>query len=149
MEGGINGGRKPYGNFGKWKGQFEGRYAQFVRENTKSATTPPGRIDELTAAKNGQNVTLTWTAPPDAFRYHIVFCEKPISENTTTDKRLMNWWATNVIGPDLMAKPGSKQTLTFSSNPSTALYFAVFSFDENDNMSAMSNIVCHRPYCPF
>jgi hypothetical protein len=142
MEGGINGGTKPYGNFGKWKGQYEGRYARFVRENAKSDTTPPGRIDNLSATKNGQNVTLTWTAPPDAFRYHIVFSEKPISENTTTDKHLMNWWAANVIGPDLVAKPGSKQTLTFSSNPSTALYFAVFSFDENDNMSAMSNVAC-------
>ena len=142
MEGGINGGGKPFGNFGKWTGQFEGRYARFVRENAKSDTTPPGRIDDLSATKNGQNVTLTWTTPPDAFRYHIVFCEKPISEDTTADKNLMNWWAANVIASDLMAKPGSKQTLSFSSNPSTALYFAVFSFDENDNMSAMSNVAC-------
>ncbi|MEW6327116.1 MAG: hypothetical protein AB1487_05915 [Thermodesulfobacteriota bacterium] len=142
MEGGINGGGKPFGNFGKWMGQFEGKCARFVRENAKSDTTPPGRIDDLSATKNGQNVTLTWTTPPDAFRYHIVFGEKPISENTTTDKRLTNWWAANVVGPDLVAKPGSKQTLSFSSNPSTALYFAVFSFDENDNMSAMSNVAC-------
>lgn len=141
IDNGINGGKKPSGNVKHWKGQFEGRYGQYVLEVTKDDTTPPSSINDLKALRMDDDmISLVWTAPQDVVRYHVVYSNKPISENMTTDRNLSNWWSAKVIGTDLVVKFGEQQMLTIKSNQSFPLYFAVFSFDEHDNMSSMSNV---------
>jgi len=137
---GINGGEKAHYRVKKWNGEFMGRYVQFVRENQKADLTPPKAILDLRALIKGPGIELAWTAPKEAARYHIVWSDKPISEETIIDKRLTNWWAANPVGTDLVPIPGSKQSITIRSSKTKPFYAAIFSFDGNDNMSPMSNV---------
>ncbi|MCP4267428.1 MAG: hypothetical protein GY777_18000 [Candidatus Brocadiaceae bacterium] len=137
---GINGG-KPSGNLKEWQGQWEGRFVQFVHENDERDTIPPDAIEGLEIVRTGtDNIKLTWTTPLEAFRFHIVYSEKPISEDISTDTNMTNWWAAKVVGPDLTAKPGEKQSFGITVDRDIDQYVAIFTFDENDNMSAMSNL---------
>ncbi|MBW2645062.1 MAG: cadherin-like domain-containing protein [Deltaproteobacteria bacterium] len=137
---GINGGEKAQRSVRKWNGEFMGRYVQFVRENQKADLTPPNAILDLRALIKGPGIELAWTAPEEAARYHIVWSDKPISEETIIDKRLTNWWAANPVGTDLLPIPGSKQCITIRPSKIKPFYVAIFSFDGNDNMSPMSNV---------
>jgi hypothetical protein len=94
-----------------WTGGFQGRWVQHVFKNEKTDITPPEGVSDLKAIMNGAKVKLEWTAPKEAVRYHIVWSEKPISEKTTTDTNVINWWAANPIGPDILPKPGEKQSV--------------------------------------
>jgi hypothetical protein len=123
-----------------WTGGFQGRWVQHVFKNEKTDITPPEGVSDLKAIMNGAKVKLEWTAPKEAVRYHIVWSEKPISEKTTTDTNVINWWAANPIGPDILPKPGEKQSVVIEHDRSKAFYAAMFSFDKNDNMSLMSNL---------
>lgn len=142
---GINGGEKPRKVIKKWKDQFQGRYVQFVRENKKEDLTPPKAIVDFEAMIVGSDMRLTWTAPKDAVRYHIVWSNKPISEETITDPAFTNWWAANPIGPHLHPVPGQKQSLTITPPSTVPFYAAIFTFDENDNMSSISNVARATP----
>lgn len=137
---GINGGSKPYGNLKSWSGDFIGRYTQFVIQATRSDSTPPPPISDLTATINGSNIILKWTAPADVVRYHIVWSTKPISENTTADTNFTNWWAANAVGPNLTPRPGFTQIVTVSPASTSPFYAAIFSFDQANNVSVMSNV---------
>lgn len=145
---GINGGSQPYFTAAEWPGVVEndqeaflGRFAQFVRENPRTDTTPPARITDLEAIISGSDVILQWTAPSDAVRYHIIWGGKPLSETTTQDSGLLNWWAANAIGPKLTPSPGARQQLSFTPSSTDSVYVAIFTFDAIDNMSAISNVV--------
>ncbi|QBQ54512.1 hypothetical protein [Nitrosococcus wardiae] len=139
---GINGGDKVYSNALEWNGQFQGRHVQFVREYKKADLIPPKAISDLKAIPEGRRITLTWTPPLEADRYHIVWSDKPISEAPTTDKKMTNWWAANALGPDLIPTPNKKQKITITTSRSIhSFYVAIFTFDKNDNMSPMSNVV--------
>jgi hypothetical protein len=142
---GINGGQKAYPALKKWRGRFQGRYVQFVLENQKADLTPPDPISDFKAVIKRSNVELKWTAPYGAARYHIVWSDKPISEDTVTDEALINWWAANPVGPGLVPIPGSKQSITIKPSRTKPFYAAIFSFDENDNMSPMSNVAKATP----
>ena len=142
MLNGINGGADPYGNFEQWGGQYEGRYYLFVKNTTRDDMIPPAPITDLRAIRSGSDVVLTWTAPqnPDLERYHVVWSTKPISEIQTTDSSKSNWWAANVLGPDLAPISGTQQTLTIPSVSEGPIYVAIFTFDQQQNMSVMSNV---------
>jgi len=137
---GINGGETPYGEFTQWRGQFEARYYLFVKNTTRGDTTPPAAINNLTATRVGAMTVLRWTAPADAARYHIVWSAKPIAENHSTSASVANWWAANAVGPNLTPIAGTQQTWTISTGGATPVYAAIFSFDQADNMSALSNV---------
>jgi hypothetical protein len=139
---GINGGGTPYGNFSSWTGQYEGRYYNFVKNTSRLDTIPPAKITDLKAIINGSDVTLTWTAPPgtDLQRYHIVWATKPIAETTTTNTAFTNWWAANAIGPLLVPVGGTQQSITLAGIATSPFYAAIFTFDNQDNMSPMSNL---------
>lgn len=141
IDSGINGGDRACGNLKTWQGQFEGRHTQYVREHVREDRIPPPKIVDLSAQSSGtQNVTLTWTAPLGAARYHIVYSEKPMSEDATTDAKLTNWWAAHTVGSNLRARPGEHQQLIIQVDPAVAAYVAIFSFDDLENMSEMSNV---------
>lgn len=144
---GVNGGSQPYFNAAEWprdsygdEEAFLGRFAQFVRENPRPDTTPATKITDLKTTISDSDVVLEWTAPQDAVRYHIVWGGEPLSETTTQDSGKLNWWAANAIGPKLTPAPGTKQQLRFTPPSTDSVYVAIFTFDEINNMSAMSNV---------
>lgn len=152
MTTGINGGNTPYGDFSDWSGQYEARYYLFVKGSTRSDTTPPTAITDLdatwlsgSATLPSSTVRLQWTAPADATRYHVVYSDKPIVEPNSTDPGVTNWWAAYAVGPDLTPVAGQQQTLTFTPVFTGPCYVAIFSFDQVDNMSGMSNVVRVMP----
>ena len=140
MRSGLNGGGGPYGNFQQWGGQYEGRAYLFAHNTRRDDTTPPAPITDLNVVRTGAEVVLTWTAPPDQDleRYHIVWSDKPIAATQTTDSSKSNWWAANVVGPALVPQPGAPQTLTLPAIPAGPVYVAMFTFDQQQNMSEIS-----------
>jgi len=136
---GINGGERPYGQFDQWQGQWEGRYYQFVKHQTRSGVQPPA-VANLTASRSGSMVTLCWTAPAGAERYHVVWSGKPIVAAQSLDSAVSNWWAANAIGLDLTPTPGQVQGWRFEADAATPVHAALFSFDLADNMSPLSNV---------
>jgi hypothetical protein len=152
MTTGINGGNTPYGNFSDWSGQYEGRYYLYAKGTPRTDVTPPVAITDLdatwligSATLPSSTVRLEWTAPADAARYHVVYSDKPIVEPNSTSANVTNWWAAYAIGPDLMPVGGQQQSLTFTPVFTGPCYVAMFSFDQADNMSAMSNVVRVMP----
>jgi len=89
-------------------------------------------------------VTLRWTAPAGAKRYHVVWSDRPIVENPSPKRSVSNWWAAHAIGPVLKPTPGRRQSLTFAVGTVDRVYVAMFSFDKQENMSAMSNVARAR-----
>lgn len=137
---GINGGEPPYGEFGQWTGQFEGRWYLYARYTGRPDATPPPAVTNLTLKRTGANaVELRWTAPTDAARYHVVWSSKPIVAHSTSSA-VTNWWAAQAVGPNLTPQPGQSQSLAINGVPGVRLYAALFSFDRSDNMSALSNV---------
>ncbi len=162
---GINGGQKPmYCSFDNWRGAWTGRMGQYVTTRKKADATPPPAVSDLKGVQDGMAVKLTWTAPPDADRYLIVWSDKAVSESyTPKNDKTANWWACDIAAPDVKAAPGAKQTATvrlddpwrsaaqgirpgrgkgFKVDPPPPLKgpvnFRVFSFDKANNMSAIS-----------
>jgi hypothetical protein len=137
---GAGGGETPYGNFADWRGQYEGRFYLFVKNSIRPDAIPPAAIANLSASVFSGTVTLSWMAPADAARYHIVWSDKPIVEPNSLSPTMTNWWAAHAVGPALAGAPGQTQTWTFHTNGAGPIYAAIFSFDAADNMSAISNI---------
>jgi hypothetical protein len=155
MEGGIHGGEPPYGEFNLWSGQFEGRYYLFVKNTARNDVTPPATITDLVAATDGSRTLLQWTAPAGAARYHIVWSTKPVVEQNSTNPAETNWWAANPNGPSLIPTPGARQSLLIDTGGAAPVYAAIFTFDQADNLSAMSNVALaasgdwHAVYLPL
>jgi len=138
---GINGGEPPYGRFEHWQGQFEARYWLHVKHTLRRDTAPPAAIQNLKAVRTSPTeVTLRWTAPAGAKRYHVVWSDRPIVANPSPERAVSNWWAAHAIGPVLKPAPGRRQSLTFGVGTVDRVYVAMFSFDKQENMSAMSNV---------
>ncbi len=138
---GINGGQKAPARIKNWNGRrFQGRWVQFVRENEKPDMDPPAPIIDLRATKTGKHIELSWTAPQDAFRYHIIWSDKPISEESITDPSYTNWWAANVKAFVPEDNPSEKLKVRVTPNKTKPFYAVIFSFDVNENMSRMSNV---------
>jgi hypothetical protein len=140
VNGGLPGGTGPYGNFTDWQGQYEGRFYLMAKNTARPDAIPPTAIANLSASVFSGTVTLSWMAPADAARYHIVWSDKPIVEPNSTDPGVINWWAAQTTGVSLVGAPGTTQMWTFHTNSAGPIYAAIFSFDAADNMSAISNI---------
>jgi hypothetical protein len=136
---GLNGGERPYGTFDRWRGQYEGRYYQFVKRQTRRGAAPP-RVNDLVATREGSTVTACWTAPARAARYHLVWSDRPISATPSTSPAVSNWWAAHAIGSDLHPAPGQVQGWSFRAGAATPVHVALFSFDSADNLSPLSNV---------
>ncbi|HBA83243.1 MAG TPA: hypothetical protein DCZ95_04025 [Verrucomicrobia bacterium] len=138
FDGGINGGETPYGEFNEWHGQFESRYYLYVKNTIRTDTNPPPTTAGVQAVPGGGRVLVKWLAPADAVRYHIVWADRPITAQTTTNAGSMNWWAAQAIGPELTPRSGHVQRVAFDPGLVNPVYAAVFSFDAADNLSEMS-----------
>jgi hypothetical protein len=143
---GINGGEPPYGEFSQWLGQFEARWYLHVHNSARPDNTPPLPVTNLKAVRlDAATLELRWTAPADAARYHIVWSGKPVVEKNSLDKTQRNWWAANAVGPKLVPVTGQNQTLQIHTGDNANVYAALFTFDDRDNMSAMSNVAHAGP----
>ncbi len=97
-----------------------------------------------TANDSTDTVTLTWTAPGDdgntgqATRYDIRYANQLITE--------ANWSsATVVANPPTPKTAGQSETFVVSGlQPDTTYYFALKTYDEVNNPSALSNIATKR-----
>ncbi len=123
-----------------WTGAYAGRWIQFVRNNTRSDTTPPAAIQDAVMERSGTNCTVRWTVPVDAKRYHIVWGTKPLVYNQTDDLKYLNWWAANTVGKSLTAAAGTQDQVAFTVPSSGLVFAAVFTFDSASNMSGFSNV---------
>ena len=78
-------------------------------------------------------------APEGAAFYHVIWSDRPISEDPTTDAGEANWWAARTVGLFPSASAGSTETVTIPDAGSAAIHAALFSFSADDQMSSMSN----------
>jgi parallel beta-helix repeat protein len=113
----------------------------FVLQSTRLDATPPPAISDLSVSLSSGQATLQWTGPSTAVRYQAVWSDRPIVENYSLSATVSNWWAANAIGVPGVANPGVRETLSISlPNIRSGNYVAIFSFDQSDNMSQMSNV---------
>ncbi|MDG0810117.1 fibronectin type III domain-containing protein [Cohnella rhizosphaerae] len=105
-------------------------------------TTAPGTIANLSASgTTWKSTNLSWTAPGDdgttgtAASYDIRYYTSSITENNWND-------AVQLTNEPAPAPAGTTHTLAVTGLPAgTALYFAMRTFDETSNASALSNVV--------
>lgn len=103
-------------------------------------TTPPGQVTDLTALQKDQSVVeLTWSAPGDdgfigtADRYDIRFSTATITDQNWQQQQQLN----GVFKP---TEAGSIEKVTVSNlTANTTYYFALKTYDENNNQSLLSN----------
>jgi Hint module/YetA-like protein len=113
----------------------------YVLQNNRQDVTPPPAISDLSVTLSSGQATLQWTGPATAVRYHAVWSDKPIVEIYSLSTTVSNWWAARAIGVSGVAKPGLQETLLISlPGIQIGFFVAIFSFDQNNNMSVMSNV---------
>ena len=104
-------------------------------------TIPPAAITDLSAESTETNILLTWTAPGDdenqgtADYYQIKIAETAINEN--------NWENAELLSDIPFPQPaGSIQQYNVQNlNPGITYFFAIKTWDENNNISALSNVI--------
>ncbi|WP_135550227.1 fibronectin type III domain-containing protein [Paenibacillus cymbidii] len=111
--------------------------------------TPPGAIADLQAvAPNMRSVQLTWTAPGNdgnlgkAAGYDVRYSTSPITEAN---------WASATQEVDELAQKNSGLAMKYQVNrltTGTTYYFAVKTFDDAGNYSALSNVVSATTVAP-
>ncbi|MDD4890002.1 MAG: hypothetical protein PHU85_08735 [Phycisphaerae bacterium] len=112
----------------------------------------PAAVADLKVALDGDKATVTFTAPADeggkVARYQVKCSDKPIVDYVAFLKKfaandeaaVTNFWmAANVAGEPAPGVAGAKESFTVTA-PKDANYFAVVSFDDSSNRSAMSNV---------
>jgi hypothetical protein len=113
-----------------------------VSTSTLGDDSAPSAIDDLEASTGEENgeITLSWTAPGDdgpsgmASSYEIRFSLTEITEEQWESASLCTY------PPDPMS-PGEDQVLTLTELEQGEMYYiAIRSYDEDGNISALSNI---------
>ncbi|WP_219639653.1 discoidin domain-containing protein [Cohnella sp. CFH 77786] len=114
-----------------------------------SDPTPPAAISDLQAvAPNIRSVQLTWTAPGNdgmvakAAGYDVRYSTSPITEAN---------WASATQAQDELAQKDPGSAMKFQVNQLTTgvtYYFAVKTFDDAGNYSALSNVVSATTFTP-
>jgi hypothetical protein len=108
--------------------------------------TAPRTITDLVAIPaTSTSAALTWTAPVGAVRYQVKYSRLPIKENIDSpaeDASYTNWWAaTNATNEPIPQGGGAREEIVITGlDANLDYYFAVKSFDENNNLSEISNI---------
>jgi hypothetical protein len=123
----------------------------WLMNHPKADATPPEAIKDLVAKDlGGGKVELIWTAPAKAAAYQIKFATRKFVDYLGYDKYTMQYkfdpkeylpWPAGENVPDKPAPtPSAKQSYVVNGlKPGQKYYFAIRSWDANDNRSAMSN----------
>ena len=107
-----------------------------------SDLTPPAAINNLNyTARDHESITLSWTAPGDdgntglASHYEIRYSQSIISDS--------NWESANIFSnPPSPEIAGTNQSVRVDGlNLNTNYYFAIKTYDENENVSPLSNVL--------
>ena len=103
-------------------------------------TIPPSAIIDLNAVPTELDITLTWTSPGDdgsvgtAYNYEIKKSTEEITEENWNDAELLE-------DPPLPQPAGTMQSYTVEGLVfGITYYFGIKAFDENQNVSPLSNI---------
>ncbi|MHC4915668.1 MAG: hypothetical protein ACYTGB_09265, partial [Planctomycetota bacterium] len=126
----------------------------YIHARDRKDGEPPAAIKDLTVSVQGDKATVSFTAPADAgggkvARYQVKCSGKPLVEyvpyvekfNKFEEAGTTNWWmAANVKGEPQPKAAGAKETFTVTGVPAGAKHFAVRSFDDSSNRSAISNV---------
>jgi hypothetical protein len=153
---------KPFDQVGQWVNYYSDHDGQvdfilrtfYVHAHPRRDAAPPKPVGDLTVRVNGDKATVTFTAPADegggkVTRYQLKCSNKPIVGyreflriyNRFEDGRHTNWWmAANLDGEPAPGEPGRRERFAVSGVPEGAGYFALRSFDDSSNRSAISNI---------
>ena len=126
-----------------WPGTWEGRHSILARKKVGEQVKFPDPINDLVARREGTEINLSWTAPPEAFRYHIVWSDREIVEEYNPDPKLCNWWAANPVGNRIEAKPGTKINFVFKvpeGGKEKVKFIGIFSFSKEGAMSKLATV---------
>jgi exo-rhamnogalacturonan lyase-like protein len=120
----------------------------------RTDTEPPEAITDLSVKRlDADRAEIRFTAPADraggtVVRYQVKTSGLPIAPydkwDSATDRgKRRNWWrAVNCRGEPVPSAPGTKERFVVTGLPEGgSLHFAVRSFDNASNRSAMSNLV--------
>ena len=126
----------------------------YIWAHQRKDDKPPKAVADLKVTVNGDKATVNFTAPSDEgggklVRYQLKCSDKPLvgyeqflelwKENK--DSTATNWWmAANVKDEPAPQAPGAKESFAVSGVSANAKYFAVVSFDDSSNRSAISNV---------
>jgi len=116
---------------------------------------PPKAVTDLRVTVEGDKATVAFTAPADegggrVARYQLKCSDRPIVSYeaflkawaANEDAKVCNWWmAANLAGEPEPKAPGTAESFTVSGIPPGAKHFALCSFDDSSNRSALSNVV--------
>jgi len=115
---------------------------------------PPQPVTDLAVTVEGDRAAVFFTAPTDeggtVARYQVKCSDKPIVDYETFLKKfaaneeagVCNWWmAVNLKGEPAPRPAGTRLSFRVSGVPEGAKYFAVRSFDDSRNRSALGNVV--------
>jgi hypothetical protein len=126
----------------------------YVWSHERKDRRAPEAVGDLKVAADGDKATVTFTAPGDAgggkvARYQVKCSDKPIVDYETflkqwaadEDSAVTNWWmAANLAGEPVPSPPGTAERFLVTGVPAGAKYFAVRSFDDSNNRSAISKV---------
>jgi hypothetical protein len=149
---------KGLGKVGRWA-NISGPHAEtvcftghtfYIHSHPRTDDKAPGAVKDLAVTLAGNRATVSFTSPADAgggkvVRYQLKCSDKPIVDYETflkayaanEDSNVTNWWmAGNVSGE---ARPGAGRMSFVVEVPEGAKHFAVRSFDDSNNRSAISN----------
>ena len=126
----------------------------YVHANPRRDEEPPAAVRDLKVAVRGDRAAVSFTAPADAgggkaVRYQLKCSDRPIVDyirflelwKEHKSDGCANWWmAANLDGEPAPGAPGAEESFTVTGVPANARYFAVRSYDESSNRSAISNM---------
>jgi len=119
----------------------------------RSDDQPPTAVSDLSVTLLGDGkAEIRFTAGADAgsgrvVRYQVKASELPVAsyeqwDFARDDGKKQNWWrAVNCKGEPAPGKPGAKERFVVTGVPKgKAVHFAIRSFDDSSNLSAISNV---------
>jgi hypothetical protein len=152
---------KPADTVGRWVNYYSEKSGQvdfllhtfYIWAHERKDTEPPAAVKDLKVAVNGDKAMVTFKAPADkggkVARYQVKCSDKPITDyvafikvfNNFEEDKYCNWWmATNLAGEPAPKAAGSRESFTVTGVPEGAKYFAVRSYDEASNRSALGRV---------
>jgi hypothetical protein len=144
LAGGMNGGSGYYPELSRleaWKGDPYGRVTTYAKLHPPTADGPAAIPDLSATGVSPGKVSVRWTTPAGAVRFHVVWAIHPIVATYTMRETKRNPWAATPVPNKLRGVPGTRQSIPIAGLPSgQTVHVAVFTFASNGHMSPMSNV---------